>query len=211
MQADLGLAFARESQRLFRPDLRLLVMSATLDCAAVTRLLQGAQTISCEGRLFPVGTHYLDRPIEGHLEPAVVQSIRHALTHNQGSLLVFLPGMAEIRRVERKLRDSPLGPDILIAPLHGELSQDEQEQAILPAPTGQRKIVLATSIAETSLTIEGVRVVIDAGLMRVPRFDPRSGLTSLDTIRSPKKCRRSTTRPRRSIGTGHLLSALDGS
>ncbi|MGB4995245.1 MAG: ATP-dependent helicase HrpB, partial [Nitrospira sp.] len=183
LQADLGLAFARESQRLFRPDLRLLVMSATLDCAAVTRLLQDADTISCEGRLFPVTTQYLDRPIEWHLEPAVVRSIRQALARDEGSLLVFLPGMAEIRRVERQLVEASLGPDMLIAPLHGELPQSEQEQAILPAPTGRRKIVLATSIAETSLTIEGVRVVIDAGLMRVPRFDPRSGLTRLDTIR----------------------------
>ncbi len=183
LQADLGLAFARESQRLFRPDLRLLVMSATLDCAAVTRLLHDAVTISCEGRLFPVSTHYLHQPIAGHLEPAVVQSIRQALARDAGSLLVFLPGMAEIRRVERQLRDAALGSDILIAPLHGELPQQEQEQAILPAPPGRRKIVLATSIAETSLTIEGVRVVIDAGLMRVPRFDPRSGLTRLDTIR----------------------------
>ncbi len=182
LQADLGLAFARESQRVFRPDLRLLIMSATLDCAAVTRLLQDAETVSCEGRLFPVSTHYLHQPIEGRLELAVVQSIRQALTRDTGSLLVFLPGMAEIRRVERQLRDASLGSDILIAPLHGELPQQEQEQAILPAPPGQRKIVLATSVAETSLTIEGVRVVIDAGLMRVPRFDPRSGLTRLDTI-----------------------------
>ena len=183
LQADLGLALARESQRLFREDLRLLVMSATLDCAAVTGLLSDATTISCEGRLFPVTTHYLDRPIEGHLEPAVVRSIRLALTNESGSLLVFLPGMGEIRRVERQLRETRLGPDVIIAPLHGELPQEEQEQAIRPAPPGHRKIVLATSIAETSLTIEGVRCVIDAGLMRVPRFDPRSGLTRLDTIR----------------------------
>ncbi|HMZ56683.1 MAG TPA: ATP-dependent helicase HrpB, partial [Nitrospira sp.] len=183
LQADLGLAFARESQRLFREDLRLLVMSATLDCAAVTALLPEATTIFCEGRLFPVTTQYLDRPIDGHLESAVVRSIRQALAVEPGSLLVFLPGMAEIRRVERQLHESRLSPDIIIAPLHGELPQDEQEQAIRPAPSGRRKIVLATSIAETSLTIEGVRVVIDAGLMRVPRFDPRSGLTRLDTIR----------------------------
>ncbi|MCC2642478.1 MAG: hrpB [Nitrospira sp.] len=183
LQADLGLAFARESQRLFRPDLRLLVMSATLDCAAVTRLLQDAETISCEGRLFPVTTHFLDRAIEGHLEPTVVRSIRQALVRNEGSLLVFLPGMAEIRRVERELREAHLGPEVIIAPLHGDLPQHEQEQAIMPAQPGRRKIVLATSIAETSLTIEGIRVVIDAGLMRVPRFDPRSGLTRLDTIR----------------------------
>ena len=183
LHADLSLAFARETQRLFRPDLRLLVMSATLDCAAVSRLLQDAVTISCEGRLFPVTTHYLDQPVEDHLEEAVVRSIRRALAKDSGSLLVFLPGMAEIRRVERRLHESSLGSDILVSPLHGELPQEEQAQAILPAPPGRRKIVLATSIAETSLTIEGVRVVIDAGLMRVPRFDPRSGLTRLDTIR----------------------------
>jgi len=183
LQADLGLAFARESQRLFRDDLRLLVMSATLDCAAVTRLLSDAATISCEGRLFPVTTRYLDQPIEGPREPAVVRNIRLALASESGSLLVFLPGMAEIRRVERQLHESRLDPDVIIAPLHGELPQAEQDQAIRPAPTGQRKIVLATSIAETSLTIEGVRVVIDAGLLRVPRFDPRTGLTRLDTIR----------------------------
>ena len=183
LQADLGLAFARESQRLFREDLRLLVMSATLDCAAVTGLLSNAATISCDGRLFPVTTQYLDQPVEGHVEPAVVRSIKMALSKESGSLLVFLPGMAEIRRVERQLRESRLDPDVIIAPLHGELPQAEQDQAIRPAPAGHRKIVLATSIAETSLTIEGVRVVIDAGLMRVPRFDPRTGLTRLDTIR----------------------------
>ncbi|MBA5873094.1 MAG: ATP-dependent helicase HrpB [Nitrospira sp. CR1.2] len=183
LQADLGLAFARESQRLFREDLRLLVMSATLDCAAVTALLSDATSIACDGRLFPVTTQYLDRPIEGHLEAAVVRSIKLALAQEPGSLLVFLPGMAEIRRVERQLRESRLDPDVVVAPLHGELPQAEQDQAIRPAPAGFRKIVLATSIAETSLTIEGVRVVIDAGLMRVPRFDPRTGLTRLDTIR----------------------------
>ncbi|GMV49261.1 MAG: hypothetical protein NBKEAIPA_01412 [Nitrospirae bacterium] len=183
LQADLGLAFAREAQRLFRPDLRLLVMSATLDCAAVTRLLQDAVTVSCEGRLFPVATDYLLRPIDDRIEQAVVRQIRHALRQDQGSLLVFLPGMAEIRRVERLLFEASLPADLLIASLHGDLPQEEQERAIRPTPPGQRKIVLATSIAETSLTIEGVRVVIDAGLMRVPRYDPRSGLTHLDTIR----------------------------
>jgi ATP-dependent helicase HrpB len=113
----------------------------------------------------------------------VVRSIRRALACESGSLLVFLPGLAEIRRVERKLHESLLGPDVVITPLHGELPHEEQAQAILPSAPGKRKIVLATSIAESSLTIEGVRVVIDAGLMRVPRFDPRSGLTRLDTIR----------------------------
>ncbi len=183
LQADTGLALCLESQRLFRPDLRLLVMSATLDCGPVSDLLGQAPVIACEGRMFPVETRYLDRPLSGHLDAAVVQSIRRSLAQDQGSLLVFLPGMAEIRRVERKLLDLNLHPNILIAPLHGDLPQEAQDRAIAPASPGTRKIVLATSIAETSLTIDGVRVVIDAGLLRVPRFDPRSGLTRLETIR----------------------------
>lgn len=183
LQADTGLALCLESQRLFRPDLRLLVMSATLDCGPVSQLLGGAPVITCEGRMFPVETRYLDEPITGHLDTAVTKIIRRALARDQGSLLVFLPGMAEIRRVERQLLDANLESTIHIAPLHGDLPQDAQDAAIAPALPGTRKIVLATSIAETSLTIDGVRIVIDAGLLRVPRFDPRSGLTRLDTIR----------------------------
>ena len=183
LQTDMGLALCLESQRLFRPDLRLLVMSATLNCGPVADLLGQAPVIACEGRLFPVETRYLDQPLSGHLDAAVVQSIRRSLAQDQGSLLVFLPGMAEIHRVEQKLLDLKLAPNILIAPLHGDLPQEAQDRAIAPAPAGTRKIVLATSIAETSLTIDGVRVVIDAGLLRVPRFDSRSGLTRLETIR----------------------------
>ncbi|MCS6286733.1 MAG: ATP-dependent helicase HrpB [Nitrospira sp.] len=183
LQADTGLALCLESQRLFRPDLRLLVMSATLDCGPVSELLGGAPVITCEGRMFPVETRYLDEPLTGHLDTAVTKIIRRALARDQGSLLVFLPGMAEIRRVERQLLDAYLEPTVHIAPLHGDLPQDAQDAAIAPARPGTRKIVLATSIAETSLTIDGVRIVIDAGLLRVPRFDPRSGLTQLDTIR----------------------------
>jgi ATP-dependent helicase HrpB len=183
LQADAGLALCLESQRLFREDLRLLVMSATLDCGPVADLLSNASVITCEGRMFPVETHYLEQPLSGHLDVAVVQSIRRSLAQDQGSLLVFLPGMAEIRRVERKLLDLNLGSNILIAPLHGDLPQEAQDRAIVSAPPGMRKIVLATSIAETSLTIDGIRVVIDAGLLRVPRFDSRSGLTRLETIR----------------------------
>ncbi len=183
LQADTGLALCLESQRLFRPDLRLLVMSATLDCGPVSELLGQAPVITCEGRMFPVETRYLDQPLSGHLDVAVVQSIRRSLAQEQGSLLVFLPGMAEIRRVERKLLDLNLGSNILIAPLHGDLPQEAQDRAIAPAQPDTRKIVLATSIAETSLTIDGIRVVIDAGLLRVPRFNPRSGLTRLETIR----------------------------
>ncbi len=183
LQADTGLALCLESQRLFCPDLRLLVMSATLDCGPVSDLLGNAPVIACDGRMFPVETRYLDQPLSGHLDVAVVQSIRRSLAQDPGSLLVFLPGMAEIRRVERKLLDLNLGANILIAPLHGDLPQEAQDRAIAPTPPGTRKIVLATSIAETSLTIDGIRVVIDAGLLRVPRFDPRSGLTRLETIR----------------------------
>ncbi len=189
LHADASLALCLEAQRLFRPDLRLLVMSATLDCASVATILGGAPVISCEGRQHSVTTHYLDRALPRErsigrpLEDAVVHRIRRALAEETGSLLVFLPGMAEIRRVERRLRECALPPDVLLAPLHGELPQEEQDQAIAPAPPGRRKIVLATAIAETSLTIDGIRVVIDAGLMRLARFDPRSGLTRLDTIR----------------------------
>jgi len=183
LQADLGLALCLEAQRLFRPDLRLLVMSATLNCGSVSELMGHAPLITCEGRLFPVETRYLDRPVIGRLDLAVVQHIRRSLSHDEGSLLVFLPGMADIRRVERTLLESKLGPSIQIAPLHGELPQAMQDTAIRPAAPGSRKIVLATSIAETSLTIEGVRVVIDGGWLRIPRFDPRSGLTRLETIR----------------------------
>jgi len=158
-------------------------MSATLDCGPVSELLGGAPVITCEGRMFPVDTRYLDEPVTGHLDSAVTKIIRRALARDQGSLLVFLPGMAEIRRVERQLFDANPGSDVQVAPLHGDLPQDAQDAAIGPARPGTRKIVLATSIAETSLTIDGVRIVIDAGLLRVPRFDPRSGLTRLDTIR----------------------------
>lgn len=182
LQTDMGLALALETQKLFRPDLRLLVMSATLDCGPVGELLQQAPTIRCEGRMFPVETCYLDQPLTGRLDMAVTHTIRRALARDQGSLLVFLPGMAEIRRIERMLLDADLGPAIHILPLHGDLPQQTQDAAIAPAPPGTRKVVLATSIAETSLTIDGVRIVIDAGLLRVPRFDLRSGLTRLETI-----------------------------
>ena len=186
LQADTGLTLCLEAQRLFRPDLRLLIMSATLDCGSVSDLLGQAPIITCEGRMCPVETRYLDRPLTEPLDRAVTQTIKRALAQDHGSLLVFLPGMATIRRVEAMLQDSKLGPSILIVPLHGELPQTTQDAAIRPAPHGSRKIVLATSIAETSLTIDGIRVVIDSGWLRLPRFDTRSGLTRLETIRVTK-------------------------
>jgi ATP-dependent helicase HrpB len=183
LQADAGLTLCLETQRLFRPTLRLLVMSATLECGPISELLGDAPVLVCEGRPFPVETRYLDRPLAGRLDAAVVQAIRRSLAQDRGSLLVFLPGMAEIRRVERLLQDAPLDARIRVAPLHGDLPQAAQDEAIAPAEPGTRKVVLATSIAETSLTIDGVRVVIDSGLSRMPRFDPRTGLTRLDTVR----------------------------
>ncbi|MDH5738976.1 MAG: ATP-dependent helicase HrpB [Nitrospira sp.] len=186
LQADTGLTLCLEAQRLFRPDLRLLVMSATLDCDSVSNLLGHIPIITCEGRMFPVETRYLNYPLTDPLDRAVTQTIKRSLVQDHGSLLVFLPGMATIRRVERMLLDAELGSSIHVAPLHGELPQAMQDAAIRPTADGSRKIVLATSIAETSLTIDGIRVVIDSGWLRLPRFDPRSGLTQLETIRITK-------------------------
>ncbi|WP_447984637.1 ATP-dependent helicase HrpB [Nitrospira sp. Nam74] len=183
LHADLGLALTLDAQRVLRDDLRMLIMSATLDCMAIATLLGKAPVVSCEGRLFPVETHYLDRQESIPVDQAVAQMIKRALADETGSMLVFLPGMAEIRRVERRLLESGLASNVLIAPLHGDLPQQAQDVAIAPPAPGTRKVVLSTAIAETSLTIEGVRVVIDSGLMRVPRFDPRTGLTRLDTLK----------------------------
>ncbi|HEY3367263.1 MAG TPA: ATP-dependent helicase HrpB [Symbiobacteriaceae bacterium] len=179
LHADLGLALCLQSRAVLREDLRLLVMSATLDAAPVAALLDDAPVLTSEGRSFPVETRYLDRPAEGRIEPAVVRTILDALAGDDGDLLVFLPGEAEIRRVAARLGE-PAG--VTVAPLYGNLPQEAQDRAILPAPPGERKVVLATSIAETSLTVEGVTVIIDSGLMRVPRFSPRTGMTRLVTL-----------------------------
>ena len=183
LDGDLGLALALEARRVLRPDLRLLVMSATLDGAVVARLLGDAPVIASPGRMFEVETHYLDRPPAGRIEDGVTRAISQALEREAGSLLVFLPGAREIRRVERRLQDLALGAEIRVTPLYGDLPAGAQDAAIEPAPQGIRKIVLATSIAETSLTIDGIRVVIDSGLMRRARFDPRTGMTRLVTER----------------------------
>jgi ATP-dependent helicase HrpB len=182
LDADLGLALARDAQGLLRADLRILVMSATLDGAAVARLLGDAPVIESLGRAFPVETHYLGRDERLRLEDRVVRAVERALAAETGSLLVFLPGQGEILRTAERLAERPR-PGVEIAPLYGALDPRDQDRAIAPAPSGQRKVVLATSIAETSLTIQGVRVVIDAGQARVPRFDPASGLTRLATVR----------------------------
>jgi len=182
LQADLGLALCLDAQTL-REELRLLVMSATLEGESVSRLLGDAPILRSEGRGHPVEIRYTPLEERQALEAGVARAVRRAIEEQSGSLLVFLPGVAEIQRVHKLLREGLDVAGVTLHPLYGNLSQAEQEQAIAPAAEGQRKVVLATAIAETSLTIEGVRVVIDAGLMRIPRFDPRSGMTRLHTQR----------------------------
>ena len=187
LDADLGLALARDAQAVLREDLRILVMSATLDGARVAALLKDASgvdapVIESQGRAFPVETRYLGRDPAARLEEQVARAVRRVLADEIGSVLVFLPGQGEILRVAGLLKDH-VAEDVIIAPLYGALTPAEQDRAIAPTPPGVRKVVLATSIAETSLTIEGVRVVLDAGQARVPRYDPSSGLTRLLTVR----------------------------
>jgi ATP-dependent helicase HrpB len=183
LDADLGLALARDAQQGLREDLKLLVMSATLDGARLARLLDNAPVITSEGRAFAVDTRYVARDPGKPIETQVADTVTRALRAETGSILVFLPGAAEIRRCETLLRERPSDPAVDIVPLFGALEADVQDRAIAPAPAGRRKVVLATSIAETSLTIEGVRIVIDSGLARVPRYEPDVGLTRLETVR----------------------------
>ena len=183
LDADLGLALARDAQNLLRDDLRLLVMSATLDGARVAALLGDAPVIESQGRQFPVETVYLGRDVGRRLEDQAARAVRQVLGQQPGGLLVFLPGQGEIRRVERMLLEAGLPANVDVVPLYGALDLRAQDLAIAPSAPGRRKVVLATSIAETSLTIEGVRMVLDCGLSRVPRFDPASGLTRLETVR----------------------------
>jgi len=183
LDADLGLALARDAQQGLREDLKILVMSATLDGARVAALLGNAPVVASEGRAFAVETRYLGRDQRAPIERQVVEAVQRALRAEQGSLLVFLPGAAEIRRAETQLKERVTDANVDIVALYGALDAREQDRAITPSPAGRRKVVLATSIAETSLTIEGVRVVIDSGLSRVPRYEPDVGLTRLETVR----------------------------
>lgn len=183
LDADLGLALALDAQTGLRDELRILVMSATLDGARVARLLDGASVVESQGRAFPVETIYLGRDPRQRVEDAVAAACLTALADQPGSLLVFLPGQGEIARVATLLGDKIRDPAVDVAPLYGAMDRAAQDRAVSPTKTGRRKIVLATSIAETSLTIEGVRVVIDSGLARVPRYEPDLGLTRLETMR----------------------------
>jgi len=191
LDADLALALCLNGRELFADDsaastpLKILLMSATLEGERLSALLGNAPVVSSAGRMFPVEMHW-GRPLQpgDYIEPRAVTTVLQALADEPGSVLVFLPGQAEIRRVHEQLQEALSGrADILLCPLHGELDLAAQRAAIEPAPAGRRKVVLATNIAETSLTIDGVRVVVDAGLERVPRFDPASGMTRLDTQR----------------------------
>jgi ATP-dependent helicase HrpB len=184
LEGDLGLALARDAQSALRLDLKLIVMSATLDAARVAALLGDAPVIVSEGLMFPVAHVYRPRDPRASLEQEVAGAVRAALAAEPGSALVFLPGMREIERAAQALRDSVRDPGVDIRPLYGAMSADEQDAAIAPAPPGRRKVVLATSIAETSLTIEGVRIVVDSGLARRPRFEPALGLSRLETVRA---------------------------
>jgi len=181
LDADLGLALARDAQQGLREDLKLLVMSATIDGARIAQLLGGATVIESEGGAFPVETRYAGRDTRA-IEPQVADTIVRAMRAEAGSVLAFLPGAGEIRRTQTHLEGrTDAATDIV--PLYGALGGDEQDRAIAPAPSGRRKIVLATSIAETSITIEGVRIVVDSGLARVPRYEPDVGVTRLETVR----------------------------
>lgn len=191
LQTDLGLALCLESADAFRPDLRVLVMSATLDIQPVAGLMDDAPVVISKGRAYPVETRYIadlqtphDRPT---IERRCARAIQTALQETKGDILVFLPGVGEIRRLSDRLKDSGL-EDITIVALYGNLSAKDQAGVFKPAPKGKRKIVLSTSIAETSVTIDGIGVVIDSGLMRVPKFNPVTGMTRLETIPVSKAC-----------------------
>lgn len=184
LHADLALALCREAQQILREDLRIAIMSATLDGDSLSALLHNAPIITSTGRQYPVTVRYFAPDTRLHLAEQTAIAVKKALQEEQGDILVFLPGAGEIKRTQ-ELLEQPVSA-VSIHPLYGDLPHHEQQQALQPHPSGLRKIVLATSIAETSLTIEGIGVVVDSGYARIPRFDPRSGLTRLETVRLSK-------------------------
>ncbi|TMV50186.1 ATP-dependent helicase HrpB [Paenibacillus mesophilus] len=183
LHADIGLALCLQSRALFRDDMRIVVMSATMDASPVADMLGDARIIRSEGRNYPVQTRYSDRRPEGGMEQNTARAVMRALAEETGDLLVFLPGAGEIRRTASLLAGQLTDDSVQVLPLHGNLPQDAQDRAIAPAIAGTRKVVLATSIAETSLTIQGTRVVVDSGWMRVPKFSPNTGMSRLETVR----------------------------
>lgn len=185
LDADFGLALALDVTGALRPDLKLLVMSATLDGARVAKLLGDAPVLESRGRSHPIDIRYRPRSPDERIEDAMARAIRDTLADETGSILAFLPGQREIERTAEGLQGR-VPADVLIVPLYGALEGRDQDAAIKPAPQGRRKVVLATSIAETSITIDGVRVVIDSGLARLPKFEPATGLTRLETVRAAR-------------------------
>lgn len=181
LQSDLALALCRQIQEVIRPDLRILIMSATLDGSHISERLNQAPVITSIGKQYPVTIYYDKAEDNNNLTQRAVFACRRAIRSDAGDILVFLPGSGEIRRTQQILEEEH--PELLVLPLYGELSFEAQQRAITPGDGGRRKVVLATSIAETSLTIEGISIVIDCGYSRVPRFNPRSGLTRLETVR----------------------------
>ncbi|HCE2389246.1 TPA: ATP-dependent helicase HrpB [Vibrio parahaemolyticus] len=181
IHADTALALSLEVQEALRDDLKLVVMSATLDQEALQSLLPEACYIESEGRSFAVETRYVPLTANDHLSTVMAKNIESLMNKESGSLLAFLPGVAAIKQVQERL--SHLPDDVEVCPLYGQLSFTEQQKAISPAEKGKRKVVLATNIAETSLTIEGIRLVVDSGLERVARFDLKNGLTRLEQTR----------------------------
>lgn len=182
LQADLALALLLDVQQGLRDDLKLLIMSATLDNDRLQRLLPEAPVVVSEGRAYPVERRFSPLSAHQRFDEAVAVAVAELLRHEQGSMLLFLPGVGEIQRVLEQLTER-VAEDVILCPLYGALPLSEQRKAILPAPAGKRKVVLATNIAETSLTIEGIRLVVDSAQERVARFDPRTGLTRLVTQR----------------------------
>ena len=183
LDGDLGLALTLDIQRGLRDDLRILVMSATLDTTRLAVHLGNAPVIEAAGRMFPVETRYLDKAQRQTIAADAVRAVNTALREADKSLLVFLPGEAEIRRTEEALLQASLPRGVVVRPLYGAMGFADQDAAIKPSPAGERKVVLATTIAETSLTIDGIGAVIDTGFKRVPRFDPATGMTALETLR----------------------------
>ncbi|XID95952.1 ATP-dependent helicase HrpB [Paenibacillaceae bacterium WGS1546] len=182
LHADLGLALALQAQNLLREDLKLLVMSATMEAEPAAALLGDAPVVRSEGRSYPVETIYRPQATGARTDEAVAQAIEDALREQDGDVLAFLPGVGEIRSVEARLRERTMLPSVRIFPLHGGLPSEAQDAALARLPRGQRKVVLATSVAETSLTVEGIAAVVDSGLMRVSRFSPRTGMSRLETV-----------------------------
>ena len=181
LHADLALALSLQIRSVLRSDLRILIMSATIDVAQISTVLGEAAVITSSGKQYPVDIRYQKQDSDSHVSLAMAAAIRRALRDDEGDILAFLPGVGEIKRTLGIFEEEPVQASVL--PLYGELSFRQQQEAIVPSADGRRKIVLATSIAETSLTIEGISIVIDGGLARVPKFDPRSGLTRLETVK----------------------------